>query len=588
MHTTMTLRLLALVLASVALAVVATSTAGVAGASPAVGEPQINLEGPIADGVYLRERVDPGPVTSVTVEIEPDSPTAFVPVLSGNRVDGGTERVSSMCHRVGGVLCVNANFAICPTCGQPFGGVVQDGVLLRSPTPFAQQVSVINGRFTLDPWMWSAGLWSSDGGASLDMHGVNTGLSPGGLYLYTRAYGDSTGTPPGTFELVLRAPEPLWTGIGMRQPVELLALNNTGDTTIPEGGAVVAAYGSTVPELRQFVDAHKQSRIELVTNTPGGLEESFAGHPVILRNGQVAPMDPADGMVTNRHPRTLVGWNDAGKVWVVAVDGRRARSRGMTLPEAAEYLRSMGASDAVNLDGGGSTAMVTTCPSPSGWCLRNRPSDGFERNVWVALALVPRAPASPPPAPAQKKPAQKKPVSKKPAQKKPAQKKPAQKKQVTTTTSTVLQGRSTDAEGGPDQRGEAKTDAEASAPASTPTADDPLWTAAPAPDPAAHDAGERSGAQSLRASSSTTMAGPDELDDVAAGVPAAARGRDLRGVVAAAVALVGVEAAGLGLLARRRRLSRGRADLPSTTGSGRGARRWGRRRRPTRRGTGAG
>jgi exopolysaccharide biosynthesis protein len=113
---------------------------------------------------------------------------------------------------------------------------------------------------------------------------------------------------------------------------------------------------------------------------------------VILRGGKPLPAPhPNDQGSRVRHPRTLVGWNDAGDVWLVTIDGRqRGRSVGATYWEAAAMLQQLGATDGINLDGGGSTTFVARrCTGPS-LCVRNRPSDGRERAVTTALAVVPR------------------------------------------------------------------------------------------------------------------------------------------------------------------------------------------------------
>ena len=86
-----------------------------------------------------------------------------------------------------------------------------------------------------------------------------------------------------------------------------------------------------------------------------------------------------------RHPRTAVGWDaDAGELWLVAVDGRQAPySAGMTLPELASLFEGLAVEEALNLDGGGSTALVVE------GAVTNRPSDVTgERAVVNALALV--------------------------------------------------------------------------------------------------------------------------------------------------------------------------------------------------------
>src|SRR5581483_8544093 len=67
----------------------------------------------------------------------------------------------------------------------------------------------------------------------------------------------------------------------------------------------------------------------------------------------------ADAFTRGRQPRTLVGWNAAGEAWLVTVDGRQPdASVGMTLAEAADFLLALGATDGLNLDGGGSTTFV--------------------------------------------------------------------------------------------------------------------------------------------------------------------------------------------------------------------------------------
>lgn len=79
---------------------------------------------------------------------------------------------------------------------------------------------------------------------------------------------------------------------------------------------------------------------------------------------------------------------------LVAVDGRQpGYSAGMSLRELATLMRALGARDAINLDGGGSTTLVSADPHAAG-ALRtaNHPSDaGGERAVGDALAVVRRA-----------------------------------------------------------------------------------------------------------------------------------------------------------------------------------------------------
>ena len=101
--------------------------------------------------------------------------------------------------------------------------------------------------------------------------------------------------------------------------------------------------------------------------------------PDLLKDGKVSIDAEAEGFPASfyakRHPRTAMGRTSDGDVWMVAVDGRQEISVGATLDELAKVMQRLGCTDAVNLDGGGSTCMhlmgVTV----------NRPSDGVERPV---------------------------------------------------------------------------------------------------------------------------------------------------------------------------------------------------------------
>ena len=73
-----------------------------------------------------------------------------------------------------------------------------------------------------------------------------------------------------------------------------------------------------------------------------------------------------------------------GTVLVLVVDGRSTNSKGLTLQELATYFLRLGARDAVNLDGGGSSVMVINGE------IVNKPSDGWERPVSMALGLFPK------------------------------------------------------------------------------------------------------------------------------------------------------------------------------------------------------
>jgi MYXO-CTERM domain-containing protein len=110
--------------------------------------------------------------------------------------------------------------------------------------------------------------------------------------------------------------------------------------------------------------------------------EVVSGHPTLLVAGN--PRDNnGDTLCTARHPRTALGLSaDKQKLFLAVVDGRATNRIGMTCDELGALLKGLGAADAVNLDGGGSSAMWVAGPG-----VVNFPSDGSQRVVANHLAI---------------------------------------------------------------------------------------------------------------------------------------------------------------------------------------------------------
>jgi hypothetical protein len=101
----------------------------------------------------------------------------------------------------------------------------------------------------------------------------------------------------------------------------------------------------------------------LVRGEPDGATEVVAGFPHLLSEGLWVgdlELEERPAFAGARHPRTALGWDpEEGRLWIVVADGRREGvAEGMTLPELADLLVALGATDALNLDGGGSSTMV--------------------------------------------------------------------------------------------------------------------------------------------------------------------------------------------------------------------------------------
>ncbi|MBR5176258.1 MAG: GH92 family glycosyl hydrolase [Bacteroidales bacterium] len=87
---------------------------------------------------------------------------------------------------------------------------------------------------------------------------------------------------------------------------------------------------------------------------------ALASGPVLMKEGKVPVIDMKSSFNYMRHPRTFIGWDDKGMVYMVVVDGRfPGQADGMSIPELATVARLLGLKDALNLDGGGSSTLWT-------------------------------------------------------------------------------------------------------------------------------------------------------------------------------------------------------------------------------------
>lgn len=174
--------------------------------------------------------------------------------------------------------------------------------------------------------------------------------------------------------------------------------------TVPAGGSVLQGIGTA----SDWLTAHgrKGERItlkETVRDTAGRQvrldsdDGIVSAAPTLVKDGRIAidaategTLDPRDlsfgyAWSNVRQPRTMAGLDKQGRLILATVDGRRPGvSEGFTLEEAARFIRSLGAVQALNLDGGGSSAMAVRGR------LATTPSDATgERAVGDTVQVLP-------------------------------------------------------------------------------------------------------------------------------------------------------------------------------------------------------
>ena len=180
---------------------------------------------------------------------------------------------------------------------------------------------------------------------------------------------------------------------------KIRARGDESASTIPKDGFVLSAHGDAMQIVKDIGIGESISITANIDDKWKGSSFMLTSGPELVKNGKVdLAIDPTSDRARERAPRTAIAIDKTGsKVFMVTVDGRQAPySQGMSLKEFAEYLVTIGADHALNLDGGGSTAMAVRNPGDFNVSLFNKPSDGTERAVSTALFAVSTAPKGTP------------------------------------------------------------------------------------------------------------------------------------------------------------------------------------------------
>jgi len=176
------------------------------------------------------------------------------------------------------------------------------------------------------------------------------------------------------------------------QSGKVTALLTTSPGAVPSDGYIIVANGPLGAELGVTIAEGETVELKMETSPmiPNLLHALGAG-PWLVKSGQTfvtSEQERFSGKLFNentpeaRAPRSAIGLTRDGKLLLVVIDGRRAyHSIGATLWEAATIMKQLGAVDALNLDGGGSTTLVINGQ------VVNSPSGGQERRVTNALVV---------------------------------------------------------------------------------------------------------------------------------------------------------------------------------------------------------
>ncbi|MFF7635133.1 phosphodiester glycosidase family protein [Kitasatospora sp. NPDC008050] len=333
----------------------------------------------------------------------------------------GRRTTSQLATTAGALAAVNGGFfVISPgdgTPGESAGMVVENGKVLRESTDGRITAILRDGGRRLQFAELTTRLTVSVDGTRHTIQGLNR---PAGLIRDCGHPGDQPTSKPlmdvtctNANESVMLTPEfgaapPA--GPGEQAVIDrsgrVVSLGARDGAAVPAGDSVLQSIGTEASWLSGALKVGQQVSLQTRVTDEHGRPVTFGPHdsvvnggPQLLEGGHQAIAPVADGIAhpgdpsyfygwgIRRNPRTVIGKDAQGRVVLLEADGREpGYSQGLTLEEEAKALRSLGVVAAMNLDGGGSSAMYV------GNGLVSRPSDATgERPVGDAVVVVPAA-----------------------------------------------------------------------------------------------------------------------------------------------------------------------------------------------------
>lgn len=157
-------------------------------------------------------------------------------------------------------------------------------------------------------------------------------------------------------------------------------------TTIPDNGYILLASGNNARTLIDTIKKDDALTLDLgLTTNKKTIESAIGGGSMLITNGQVASFsEPING----NHPRSALGLDATGKELImVTVDGRHDSYKGLNGSGLAQLMLELGCTNAMILDGGGSTTMALRELGNTDVTVVNHPSDGNERRIINSLVV---------------------------------------------------------------------------------------------------------------------------------------------------------------------------------------------------------
>lgn len=319
---------------------------------------------PIAPGVvrykYEVSRDKKNAQTNV-VTVDLNNPHIKINTVAGGGTYTNKATVSQMADRTNAVALVNGDFFTMQLQGVPLGASIIDGDIKSSPAVLTDIWSFgidENNTAFIDSTKF-VGSVTAPNGKSYPIDGLNKTFywyQPSKEYsheskiqMYNSFWASKSRGDKTAGEVLLSEDN----------VVEQIVYRKNIDMKIPEGKKILQVSGGSERFMRANVKVGDKLQINTNIEPNRNWKMMIGGHALLVENGAIKKYTKDVNSIGGVRARTAVGISQDGKtVYIVSAEGRTNRSPGLSLNELSQFMLDLGAYKAMNLDGGGSTAMA--------------------------------------------------------------------------------------------------------------------------------------------------------------------------------------------------------------------------------------
>ena len=319
---------------------------------------------PIAPGVvrykYEVSRDKKNAQTNV-VTVDLNNPHIKINTVAGGGTYTNKATVSQMADRTNAVALVNGDFFTMQLQGVPLGASIIDGDMKSSPAVLTDIWSFgidENNTAFIDSTKF-VGSVTAPNGKSYPIDGLNKTFywyQPSKEYsheskiqMYNSFWASKSRGDKTAGEVLLSEDN----------VVEQIVYRKNIDMKIPDGKKILQVSGGSERFMRANVKVGDKLQINTNIEPNRNWKMMIGGHALLVENGAIKKYTKDVNSIGGVRARTAVGISQDGKtVYIVSAEGRTNRSPGLSLNELSQFMLDLGAYKAMNLDGGGSTAMA--------------------------------------------------------------------------------------------------------------------------------------------------------------------------------------------------------------------------------------